>query len=390
MRLLFCILSMLIIPFVSGAQERCMTGTASLGTGAIVNGSASEAPAGEIVIPVVVHVIWKTSAENISDDQIQSQIDALNADFSRKNADFSQVPTVFAGRAAEAGIRFVLATVDPQGRPTSGIIRRQTTAQLWINDDRIKRSSTGGSEPWDSRQYLNIWVGNLSSSLIGFSTFPGAPAEKDGIVIRYNAFGTRGTLSPPFDRGRTLTHETGHWLGLQHLWGDSPCGDDGVEDTPRQRTGNRGTPQFPRLNNGCENGPYGDMFMNFMDFSDDRSLLMFTRGQVDRMRAQFKSGGPRHSLLSSTGAGAPWNLQTDMITGISTASQVYPNPATLSINIRTSLPLPKDYEVIDANGQVLMRGRLNAADARIDIRALRPGMHYLRLGDTVIRWMKGN
>ena len=390
MRPLFRILSMLILPFMSGAQDRCMTGISS-GVGAFTrNGSVSAEITGEIVIPVVVHVIWRTSAEHISDDQVRSQIDALNADFARRNPDFARVPAVFAGRAADVGIRFVLATSDPQGRPTTGIIRKKTTAQLWINDDRIKRSSTGGSDPWDSRYYLNIWVANLSSSLIGFSTFPGAPVEKDGIVIRYNAFGTRGTLSSPFDQGRTLTHETGHWLGLQHLWGDSPCGDDGVDDTPRQRTGNRGNPQFPRLNTGCDNGPYGDMFMNFMDFSDDRSLLMFTQGQADRMRAQFRAGGPRHTLLSSKGAGEPWDLTPEAMTAQSNSIRVYPNPASQRIWIRSSTPLPQAYEIIDAGGRVISRGKLTGTDPRIDIGALNPGMYHLRLGDTVIRWMKGD
>ena len=143
MRPLFRILLMLILPFMSGAQERCMTKGASAGRETIRNGSGSGEISGEIVIPVVVHVIWRTSVENISDDQIRSQIDALNADFSLRNADFSKVPAVFAGKAAEAGIRFVLATADPQGRPTNGIIRKNTTAQLWINDDRINSAVIG-------------------------------------------------------------------------------------------------------------------------------------------------------------------------------------------------------------------------------------------------------
>lgn len=387
MRRLLHILPMLLIPLLSAAQERC---TSSVNThhNIYTEGISSE-QSGEITIPVVVHVVWRTAAENISDDQIRSQIDALNADFSRQNPDFAQVPSVFAGRAAAAGIRFVLATVDPQGRPTSGIIRKQTTAQLWINDDRIKKASTGGCDPWDSRQYLNIWVANLSSSLIGFSTFPGAPADKDGIVIRYNAFGTRGILSPPFDRGRTLTHEAGHWLGLQHLWGDSPCGDDGVEDTPRQRTGNRGTPQFPRINTGCDNGPYGDMFMNFMDFSDDRTLVMFTKGQTDRMRALFLPGGPRHTFRSSKGAEEPWNLQPDMLTGMSKNIEVFPNPADQYIRIRSLTEVAPAYSITDTNGRLVMSGILNPADPLIDVRSLKPGMYYLRLGITVIRWIKG-
>lgn len=388
MRHLFRILPMLLIPYLSHAQERC--GIAIPGNDFIQNGSATEASSDVIVIPVVVHVVWRTAAENISDDQIISQIEALNADFSRKNADFSMVPAIFAARSAVAGIQFVLASVDPQGRPTNGIIRKQTNAQLWINDDRIKKSATGGSDAWDSRQYLNIWVANLSSSLIGFSTFPGAPAEKDGIVIRYNAFGTRGTLSPPYDRGRTLTHETGHWLGLQHLWGDTPCGDDGVEDTPRQRAGNRGTPQFPRVNTGCDNGPNGDMFMNFMDFSDDRSLLMFTKGQVDRMRAQFRPGAPRQSLFSSKGAGEPWNLKPEDRTVAPQRTSVFPNPANGFITILTENSVGEVYSILDANGRLVITGKLNQEHPRINVSSLKPGLYFLRLGGTVIRWLKGS
>jgi hypothetical protein len=388
MRRLFRILPMLLIPYLPVAQERCMIGAVSSAPRIVTEGTSTEETTANIVIPVVVHVIWRTTAEHISDDQILSQIDALNADFSRKNADFYKVPAIFATRAADAGIRFVLATVDPQGRPTNGIIRKQTNAQLWINDDRIKKSSTGGSDAWDSRQYLNIWVANLSSSLIGFSTFPGAPADKDGIVIRYNAFGTKGTLSPPYDKGRTLTHEVGHWLGLQHLWGDSPCGDDGVDDTPKQRAGNRGTPQFPRINTGCDNGPNGDMFMNFMDFSDDRSLLMFTKGQTERMRAQFRPGAPRHTLLTSKGAGEPWNLQPGVDNTNTAIVNIYPNPTDRLLNIQRPVGDLEGYTITDALGRLTLSGACKGIRQSIDVSTLDPGTYHLRLGHTVIKFIR--
>lgn len=388
MRHLFRILPMLLIPYLSLTQERCLTGAGPSTSLTVINGTSTHEATGTIVIPVVVHVIWRTASENISNDQILSQIEALNADFSRKNADFSQVPTVFAGRAADAGIQFVLATVDPHGRPSNGIIRKQTNAQLWINDDRIKKSSTGGSDAWDSRQYLNIWVANLSSSLIGFSTFPGAPADKDGIVIRYNAFGTKGTLSPPYDQGRTLTHEAGHWLGLQHLWGDSPCGDDGVDDTPKQRAGNRGTPQFPRINTGCDNGPHGDMFMNFMDFSDDRSLLMFTKGQAERMRAQFLPGASRHALLSSKGGGEPWNLQPVPDATIHHTVTVYPNPTDGLLNVSISNGEHQNFIITDALGRVAMSGIHQGNSQKINVSSLRPGTYHLRLGNTFMKFIR--
>lgn len=389
MRCSCCLIAMLLSVVSLTAQERCATTAVPSGQSTISFDVLTGNIPAEIVIPVVVHVLWRTPSECISDAQIISQIESLNADFSGRNTDKSLVPPVFAGRAAAAGIRFVLASADPQGRPTTGIIRKKTSAQLWINDDRIKRDATGGSDAWDSRYYLNIWIGNLSSSLLGFSTFPGAPADKDGIVIRYNVFGTTGTLSPPFDRGRTLTHETGHWLGLQHLWGDRACGDDGIEDTPRQRAGNRGTPQFPRINTGCDNGPSGDMFMNFMDFSDDRSLLMFTKGQADRMRAQFAFGGARREMLQSKGIGEPWNLKPAAESELSGRITVFPNPcAGGQLQIRRTDGTAQRFELTDAAGRMMRSGMMEGQMHAIDVSSIRPGVYHLRVGGTVMKWIR--
>lgn len=388
MRFFIHIFPMLFLPFLSTAQERCGADLQVNTSMATPPGSlAGELPE-EIVIPVVVHVLWRTDVENITESQIHAQIASLNADFSRRNADFVQVPTVFAGLAANTGIRFELARTDPQGRPATGILRKRTSALLWINNDRMKQSATGGSDPWDSRYYLNIWVANLSSSLLGFSTFPGAPAEKDGIVIRYNVFGSAGNLSAPFDRGRTLTHEAGHWLGLQHLWGDTPCGDDGVGDTPRQRSGNRGVPQFPRVNTGCDNGPHGDMFMNFMDFSDDRALLMFTRGQADRMRNQFQAGGARQNILSSRGAGEAWNLLPAASPVRAEGLRVFPNPAHDYLQVRVSDTGHQFYVLTNLSGRVAGKGSFAGSLHRIDVSDLPPGIYFLRIGDDVSRWVK--
>lgn len=356
------------------AQERCAS--IPYGNGqlqALQSVETAELPQ-VITVPVVVHILWRTPEEDISDDQVRSQLESLNADFSRGNADFSSVPAVFASRAASCGIRFVLATADPDGRPTNGILRKRTNALLWINDDRIKSNRTGGSDPWDPQSYLNIWVGNLSSSLLGFSAFPGAPPAKDGIVIRYNVFGTRGRLSPPWDRGRTLTHELGHWLGLRHLWGDTPCGDDGVDDTPRQKTGNRGTPSFPLLRNDCANGPDGDMFMNFMDLSDDASLLMFTRGQAALMRAQIAT--TRKGILSSKGAGEPWNNEPPRDAAI----RFFPNPAHDHIRIE-GLPSGSMVEVFNSLGQSVLRRPMG--EGRLELPALPAGLYRIRMdGET--------
>lgn len=260
-----------------------------------------------IRIPVVVHVVYRTSFENISDSQIVSQLSALNADFRKQNADRSNVPSVFQSVIADMGIEFVLANRDPNGNPTTGIVRKNTYKTLFYsNTDEVKYSSKGGSTAWPSGQYLNIWVCNLGGGDYGYGTYPGGPDSTDGIVVKFNAFGTCGQATAPYDKGRTLTHEVGHWLNLMHIWGDNECGNDFVEDTPPQKEANFGMPLHPHAS--CTNN--GDMFMNFMDYSDDASLLMFSEGQKARVLALFASGGYRSSLLTSTGYVAPIHCPT--------------------------------------------------------------------------------
>ena len=241
-------------------------------------------------IPVVVHVVHNTPEQNISDEQIESQIEVLTADFRKKNADIGSVPAVFAPLAADARIEFELADVDPDGNATDGITRTATAKTEFVDDDSVKFSSSGGHDAWPSDHYLNIWVCPLGDSLLGYAQFPGGPAETDGVVILHSAFGTTGTAAAPFDRGRTATHEVGHWLDLRHIWGDDGtgcAGDDFVADTPNQGGANVGKPTFPSVS--CGNGPNGDMFMNYMDYVDDAAMMMFTAGQVTRMQAALDS-----------------------------------------------------------------------------------------------------
>ena len=175
-----------------------------------------------ITIPVVVHVLYKTSSQNISDAQIKSQITVLNADYRKLNSDFKTVvPSAFQSAAGDAGIEFCLATVDPNGAATTGIIRKSTTSSSFSTNDYVKYSSKGGDDAWSSSKYLNIWICNLSGGLLGYSQFPGAgSAATDGCVILYSAFGNQGTVSAPYNLGRTVTHEVGHWLNLNHIWGE--------------------------------------------------------------------------------------------------------------------------------------------------------------------------
>lgn len=252
-------------------------------------------------IPVVVHVVSRNAAENISDAQIDSQIAVLNADYRATNPDKASTPSVFQPLIGDARVTFKLATTDPSGNPTNGITRTTTTTTPFTSDtDNVKSAATGGADPWPSDRYLNIWVcGNLRNAaglaLLGYAQFPGGPAATDGVVIVHTGFGTTGTATSPYNLGRTATHEVGHWLNLRHIWGDDGtgcAGSDFVVDTPNQGGPNYGAPTFPTIS--CSNGPNGDLFMNYMDYTDDRAMFMFTQGQVDRMQAALD--GPRSSI----------------------------------------------------------------------------------------------
>ena len=249
---------------------------------------------GAIRIPVVVHVVFNDPSENISDQQITSQIDALNRDYRAANPDKNNVPPVWTGLLADAMVEFFLATADPDGGQTNGITRTQTNQTSFTTDDAVKSNASGGADPWPSDKYLNLWVCTLANQLLGYAQFPGGPVATDGVVILNTAFGTTGTAAPPFNLGRTATHEVGHWLNLNHIWGDTnDCsGTDHVDDTPNAQLPNFGKPTFPHVS--CNNGPNGDMFMNYMDYVDDSSMIMFTNGQVARMQATLS--GPRSSI----------------------------------------------------------------------------------------------
>jgi hypothetical protein len=241
---------------------------------------------GTTVIPVVVHVVWNQPRDNISDAQIRSQIDVLNQDFRRANDDLASIPAPFRALSADARIEFQLADTDPAGDATTGIVRTRTSTTAFDNDDQVKARASGGSDAWPAARYLNLWVCPLAGGLLGYSQFPGGPAATDGVVIRPSAFGTNGAATAPFDLGRTTTHEVGHWLNLRHIWGDDAngCnGDDFVSDTPNCGGPNTGLPSFPHIS--CGNGPNGDLFVNFMDYTDDAGMFMFTNGQVVRMQA---------------------------------------------------------------------------------------------------------
>ena len=260
-----------------------------------------------ITIPVVVHVVWKTNTQNISDTQIQSQIDVLNKDYRRTNIDIINTPSVWQSVAADCEIEFCLANTDPNGQPTTGIERIQTSHGQFGMDNDIHTSSLGGADDWPNEDYLNIWVCDLVSGLLGYATPPSSwIGDGDGLVIGHNYFGTTGTVQPPYNKGRTATHEIGHWLNLEHVWGpdfgpNTGCnGDDNVTDTPNQEEWNYNCPAFPHNSNACGTAN-GDMFMNYMDYTNDACMNLFTNGQKTRMISainQYRPNMLNHSLCS--------------------------------------------------------------------------------------------
>jgi len=239
---------------------------------------------GVISIPVYVHVLYNGSQENISDSQINSQMAVLNNDFRKTNSDANQVPSEFASLVADSEIEFTLA----------GVTRKATTKTSWGTNDSMKSSSNGGVDPITPETHLNIWVCNIGGGILGYAQFPGGNSSTDGVVVGHNYFGTQGYVSAPFDKGRTATHEVGHYLNLRHIWGDGRCRqDDYVSDTPSSDGPNYGCPSYPTVN--CKSN---DMTMNYMDYTNDACMYMFSEGQKTRMRAIFAAGGARDGMAN--------------------------------------------------------------------------------------------
>jgi len=261
-----------------------------------------------ITIPVVFHVLWNDVFTNLSDTYILAQLEQINLDFGGTNPDINLTPPYFT--AGTMNIQFCLATQDPDGRPTTGIIRKYIPYGSYYEgpEDRWNFfDSLGGSQIWPRESYLNIYIMRLGGGLLGFATLGPTylTPDKDGIVISWGTAGSNnliGGFGSQYGRGRTLTHEIGHWLGLRHIWGDANCGSDFVSDTPTQQGPTDGCGTII----SCGNGPNGQMYMNYMDYGYDTCHYMFTPGQVARARTLLSPGtNTRYSLLSSTGCQPP-------------------------------------------------------------------------------------
>jgi hypothetical protein len=276
-------------------------------------------------IPVVVHIIHngENDETNISDEQVQSQIKVLNDDYKRLNADASNTPSIFSSVAGNLDIEFILAKQTPEGFPTNGIVRVQGQKNDWkITDNYLLKETSY----WPAEEYLNIWVCNLTEYL-GFAQFPqttllsgleSASSNRltDGVVITYKAFGSINdgnfNLLSAYNKGRTTTHEVGHFLGLRHIWGDDSgsCGNSGdyVNDTPDQGDRTYNCPTHPRTT--CTN--VTSMFQNYLDYTDDVCMNLFTKGQVDRMKIILENSPRRKSLLTSPGLFDPSPVANDL------------------------------------------------------------------------------
>lgn len=313
-----------------------------------------------VTIPVVFHVVYNNSTENISDAQINSQLQVLNDDFRRLNSDADGTWS----QAADAEINFCLATVDPNGNATNGITRTSTTQTSFGTNDQVKFNSSGGKDAWPASDYLNIWICDISGGILGYAQFPGGSAATDGVVNDYQYFGTTGTATAPFDLGRTLTHEVGHYLNLRHIWGDGGCSvDDFVSDTPTSDAPNYGcTPTHVSCGST-------DMVQNYMDYSDDACMNLFTLGQKSRMQALFGTGGFRASLLSSNGCGqgpAPTcsdGIQNGNETGVDCGGPDCPpcqtgcndNEVVVTINL-DNYPEETSWQIANSGGTVVASG----------------------------------
>lgn len=344
----------------------------------ITNAATSRVEELTIRIPVVVHNLYHYPTEKISNEQVQTQLDALNANFRRRNADTVRTPAYFRPLAADCNIEFYLAISDSKRRSTTGIIRKYTPIKEWEADDKMKFSSEMGDDAWDPNSYLNIWVCNLNR-VAGYASLPGEAPGKDGVVIGLNAFGTINTL-PGYEMGKTAVHEIGHWLGLRHLWGDQYCGDDGIADTPKQAGYNIDCPNI--INITCGNGPYGDVYMNYMDLTSDACMNLFTQGQKARMRALFAAGGARYNLLTSSGLNPP------LINAIPLPEEdpkwlearLYPNPASNFLVLDLAYDprwMGKPLHITNLQGQTVMIVTVTAKNQRIDINKLQAGMYFL-------------
>ncbi|MCB9303774.1 MAG: T9SS type A sorting domain-containing protein [Lewinellaceae bacterium] len=327
-----------------------------------------------IVIPVVVHVVWRSAPENITDAQVESQIEVLNEDFRALNAEATTVPAIFNPVLADMEIEFCLVATTRTQTNVSGIGTRFEGGLR-----QVCYNSLGGHDAIDPSQYLNIWVAGRTDGACGDAPLPGqtdpVPPAEDGVFIRPDCFGASGIAGPPYNLGRTTTHEIGHWLNLKHLWGegfeDPLCQtDDMVADTPEQAYSYQDEcPTHPSLSCGT-----ADMFMNFMNYTNDACMALFTEGQKERAWAAISTYRP--GLLGAScnpvSAFEPQQTLTDI--------RLFNNPA----DSWTALQLPEkdifEIAIFDQLGRlVFIESPTGGGLFYIDTRSFISGIYYIKI-----------
>ena len=352
------------------------------------------------VIPVVVHVVYNTQDQNLPDSVVLRQIQTLNEDYQRLNADTANMRADFDIVKGSPNIKFQLAQIDPQGNPSTGITRTETTMQTFgdlglIQGDfstleKVKQTAEGGHDPWDQNRYLNIWVCNMeifnTPALLGFATPPSGlpnwppgsvPNLSDGVVIQYQAFGANNPNSldmgqGPIDvLGRTCTHEVGHYLGLRHIWGDGGCTEqDGIDDTPN--ASDQSQFDCDDTKNTCtdniQNVDLPDMIENYMDYSAETCQNSFTKGQIDLMRGVLEN--QRYDLVNNN----PASLEVEEL-----ASALYPNPASTELNVSFDNGIASLVEVYGMNGRLIQTLQPENSLLKIDVSNLENGVYLIHI-----------
>lgn len=349
-------------------------------------------------IPVVFHIVHNTSAENLADSVIYNQLQRLNEDYARMNADTSNMRSEFDPVAGATQIQFMLAQIDPNGNPTSGITRTQTSTttfgdfNLFFGDfttvEKVKSTANGGIDPWDQTHYLNIWICDMSINgqpmLLGYASPPAGlpnwpvgstPDIEDGVVLQYQCVGGNNPNSlgiPNYDvLGRTACHEVGHYLGLRHIWGDGDCSmDDGVNDTPDATDASQ---QDCNLNsNTCNadvdgHGDLHDMVENYMDYSAETCQNSFTQGQAALMHGVLEN--QRYDLVHNNPAGL-----SELIPVVA----CFPNPTQQQLTIQSDQTM-QQLSLTDLNGKIVREQTAGTSVTSMNLDGLQKGVYLLQI-----------
>lgn len=348
----------------------------------IMHNKTNPTPQAVLTLPLVFHVVYNGAAENVSDNCLNQTLIALNTDFRKQNTDFlTKTPAVFQPLGADCEIQFCLATKDPTGAATNGITRTSTTVSVFSGNDAVKYTAQGGKNIWDRTKYVNLWVCDLGTQLLGYAQFPGGPAATDGVVCHYKYLvQTGGCGATPYEKGRTTVHELGHWFGLKHIWGDANCGNDGVADTPTQQAPNYNCPAHPHVT--CGNS--GDMFMNYMDYVPDACMVMFSAGQKAVMTATMN--GSRASLKTSAATNCASGTGVTEL-NISDYVSIFPNPSAGSFSINMNIPgvSNADMTIYNALGEAVLEKKItvpSGGNVDVDLDNSPEGMYIVKVKTT--------